>query len=468
MCFVGGWRVYPRGRFETSGSNRPQGGQVPSPFPEYVLVALPSPLRGAMATMNADLLYLLEKEGVEAPVIERLTAAGYTSLRLFAYAAETRAELRTFAQTDLEVDPAAGGPQRLAFARLLVAWDAAKLRVTTENTQQAESSASNLPQTLARTDSSAARRAFEAKWHKLDDEAVPAHSLFEVIEDQYAQGELRGLSLKEVISADDHDEDPVSLQFGKDGVVRLRRGVRESKLPETTEALRRRIRLMGVAYCFLRLRHPAAPRLATCEPHLWEVYADFLLGSEVSGLTARDADDRVVARPSLSDVISFDFQVRKAAFKKFNTGECMSTALRGAWLDPSIRSRFLVTPLAISGPLQASMSGARSKGASSSSQAPPPASGTSGKGQQGKGTKSKTGGKKKQRPTTRNTHTPDGRAICFMFNKPGGRCDGPCRFVHVCQRCFGNHPASACPLNENAPAAKKSKGDESGSRGGFQ
>ena len=35
--------------------------------------------------------------------------------------------------------------------------------------------------------------------------------------------------------------------------------------------------------------------------------------------------------------------------------------------------------------------------------------------------------------------TPDGRKICFNFNKRSG-CPGHCGFVHVCRGCFGNRP----------------------------
>ena len=38
--------------------------------------------------------------------------------------------------------------------------------------------------------------------------------------------------------------------------------------------------------------------------------------------------------------------------------------------------------------------------------------------------------------------TPDGREICFNFNREA--CDGGCNRVHVCQLCLKSHPRSKC------------------------
>ena len=52
----------------------------------------------------------------------------------------------------------------------------------------------------------------------------------------------------------------------------------------------------------------------------------------------------------------------------------------------------------------------------------------------GKGGKGKGG-----RQCGKSNKPPDGRALCFKFNKECGCADPSCRFAHVCWRCFGKH-----------------------------
>ena len=42
------------------------------------------------------------------------------------------------------------------------------------------------------------------------------------------------------------------------------------------------------------------------------------------------------------------------------------------------------------------------------------------------------------------SRTPEGEEICFSFNGSGCDAGDKCRRAHVCQKCFGEHPASTC------------------------
>lgn len=76
-----------------------------------------------------------------------------------------------------------------------------------------------------------------------------------------------------------------------------------------------------------------------------------------------------------------------------------------------------------------------------------------GKGK-GKGKKGKVKGKSKGKgfdlPPGCVSSTPDGRRICFSYNRPGGcQAGANCnRGAHICGKpgCFGNHPAYDCPV----------------------
>lgn len=193
-------------------------------------------------------------------------------------------------------------------------------------------------------------------------------------------------------------------------------------------------------------------------------------------MSAKDAEGRTVARPTLVDVMAFDLQVRKSVMRLFNAGKDLAAALREAVADPSLRTRFLITPLAISGPLQ-SVVAARTtppplpRAVSSAAAAPPlppPPPGLVVKGASSKkrGSRAGKGGSNK----TVHSKTPDGRNICFAWNKDERSCPGTCKFVHVCRMCFGNHTMHACPMRgEFGPPAKRGKGgDGSASAGPFQ
>ena len=42
--------------------------------------------------------------------------------------------------------------------------------------------------------------------------------------------------------------------------------------------------------------------------------------------------------------------------------------------------------------------------------------------------------------------TPDGKPICFAFNDKSNPCTKTkCSFLHVCGRCFKDHPMYQCP-----------------------
>ena len=62
----------------------------------------------------------------------------------------------------------------------------------------------------------------------------------------------------------------------------------------------------------------------------------------------------------------------------------------------------------------------------------------------------KGGGKAKQmsaweRQWGKSSRTPEGKLICFKYNKQGGCLAGKsCEFEHVCQRCHHRHPFFEC------------------------
>ena len=51
---------------------------------------------------------------------------------------------------------------------------------------------------------------------------------------------------------------------------------------------------------------------------------------------------------------------------------------------------------------------------------------------------------------TKIARTPDGRNICGFFQLPAGCRKQNCSYLHVCDRCYGNHPAHKCTTGKDA------------------
>ena len=94
-----------------------------------------------VARLEPDFHGLLERKETEVMTQARLAQANCKSLSRFASVADTRAQLRTFAQNVLQLDPAANA---MEIAALVDAWEAAKVRMEVRHKPEAEASTSNL------------------------------------------------------------------------------------------------------------------------------------------------------------------------------------------------------------------------------------------------------------------------------------------------------------------------------------
>jgi hypothetical protein len=165
--------------------------------------------------------------------------------------------------------------------------------------------------------------------------------------------------------------------------------------------------------------------------------------------------------------------------KLINGGISIKVALSRAVENTTLRERFFTTPCA----LQVRTSAPSTVSGNPWDQGTPPSGARnrptitdSGKGNQGSSKKQKRnkGGKSDKDgkgSKGKNWNAPDGRQICFAYNNEGCSNRG-CARLHVCHRCYGNHPqaqgtvpaASTASSSASAstsaapPAAKGGKG----------
>ena len=147
--------------------------------------------------------------------------------------------------------------------------------------------------------------------------------------------------------------------------------------------------------------------------------------------------------------MSYEHEIRKKTMKLVVDGVALPAALRQAWSDPVTKERYFTTPLALTVI-------PRKRFAPSDDGAPykfyKGEKGDKGKGKgkdKGRGKPTKGNGRGKIKGFTKNgfaRSTPDGRAICFKYNNKEEKCKhAQCAYLHVCGKCFQQHPAYECP-----------------------
>jgi hypothetical protein len=425
----------------------------------------------AIPTMAPDLAFLLEDRLVDSSTQKHLCDAGFSTIGIFALMADTRTEVRTMLKAApfgldpeaaaIEADPTEKVRRRVAQARVIDAWEAAQVRVEERRKAEATQRASGLPHVLPVSVHIAFRRDFEAVYGRADDKAFPSDALIDKRFQDIEQGDLKAETLDQVITKEEQSDDVMGAVFDTDGTLRVKKGIQKVMLPGDAEALRRRIHILGITWTLAKLSHPARGWLQTASPDVWREHLDHVLGEEVYGFKITSSAGDRSSRSSWKTLLSYEFQLRKEAIRLVNfEGVDFKAAMVRARGSTELREKHFVTPCILDVVTMAAAAPAGQYRAEpyaymSPWQQPPAGKGV-GKGKakgQGKG-KGKGKGKDTRRGANNGaTHgkTPDGKEICFAYNKGGCKLGAKCHRVHVCTKCFGQHPATACPVGAPAP-----------------
>ena len=153
-----------------------------------------------------------------------------------------------------------------------------------------------------------------------------------------------------------------------------------------------------------------------------------LLGEHVFSLRAKDDKGRSMAQPSFELLLSYEFQVRKAAIKKVSKGHSWVDSLEEAMVDTLVKERFLTTPLACNSWVATS----RSRGRSLGREREQCADRTKGRN------KGKPKGKEASGKPTWHSTTPDGGHLLQVPPKRGAVDHAPARVA--AGSAMGSHP----------------------------
>ena len=185
-------------------------------------------------------------------------------------------------------------------------------------------------------------------------------------------------------------------------------------------------------------RYPNKAAFQRITPNIFSCYANHFVGEHVFGLRAKDDKGRSMAQPSFELLLSYEYQVRKAAIKKLNKGHSWVDSLKEAMVDTLVKERFLTTPLACNSWV-ATKSRSRSRRRSRGREPRADRSTGRNKGKpKGKGSSRKSKGGNAQEGAWHST-TPDGRQICYK----SGEVPGPMQPRALLPQVLGVSPTAS-------------------------
>ena len=412
-----------------------------------------------MADVKFDsaLEFLLDEKEIPMEYKAKLLDIRINTMSKFAMLDETRAQIRSMLTTEWGFDPSKVPEARGNNASFIDAWETAVTRITKEREEAAVARASNLPRTIPSGDLLALRKAFKNNHFELKDELAPSDALVELRMEMIENGEQKAEPMGKITSKAWDDDPDVTSDLMKGGYIRVRKTGKEAPLPQSGEELRSRIKIWGISWIYAASKHSTRAALQDLDPQLFYDYADFLLGPRVRDLLAKDSGGNFLSRPPFSLVLSYEYQLRKRMAHLMNDGMSLKGAMKMAMECSETREVHFLTPL-----LFASIPASSGDHERERSRSPRRlARGDRGRRGKDKSKGSFSSGKGyagNQKGEGKGWHavTPDGRKICFNFNKRSG-CPGHCGFVHVCRGCFGNRPFFNCCGLQASKGGGKSK-----------
>lgn len=402
----------------------------------------------AMAKGSSELKFLLAREEVPEDLQAKFFHVGICTLAKFASIADTPQELKDMLKDDFGLEATASLQVRVQVASTLVAHRAAKTRSEKFAEVEGEMESKRLQKPLSSSDYQAMRTAWEQKYWPLEDSGTPGRSYMEKRADDLESGDFCPEPLNTILSRDEDQNDCFTSFWDATGKLQLKKGGTTVAEPQNPEQLRKRLKLMGVALMMLGLRHTNRANLQGLVPQDFEDYACYLLGDFCWLLTGKAADGNTVATPSWSQLLIYEYQIRKAAYRLLaTTSKTFKEALKECSKDATIKERYFTTPVALasSSPkvyaFNSDTKGGKGRG-----------KGRAAKGQGRLGQKGSKGGKKGS--SSKGGQGSKGQKItdyCYAYNNSWERCTRKnCQFKHICMRCGGKHPVYQC-TNEGAP-----------------
>ncbi|CAE7227317.1 unnamed protein product [Symbiodinium natans] len=359
-----------------------------------------------LASADADLRFQMEEAGVSADVQKAIYAEGFTSVRVFAGLEETREGVRAALKSSFKLDSNESPAMRKEIALLLAVWEGARSLLTYQAKNKEEAKQGTQNRLMQSSEYGAMRTRVEQVLSRtLKDREAPSKALVASKLEQLEDGVPKAEDLRDVTSYEDVEGEAYSAIIDPaTAMLRIKPGRASTIPPGSPEELRLRHRRIGLAWDFVKTRHSTRAWVPDNCVDCFRVLSDHVLGSAVAGLRSASGQG-----PTWSLVLSYEQELRKAAYRYIRDGQCkdLRAALEKACDAPEVLTTHFIVPF------------------------------TLGKAEDpvdmpdltkvpwlhhGKGGKGKGGGKAPDwgRQWGKSNKTPDGRALCFKFNKESG------------------------------------------------
>ena len=421
--------------------------------------------KAAYASTNAepDLAFLMNDVGLDVDHQHGLVLAGYRSIRRVAALEDSPAGARAAFRALLGIDPNASPENRLGLSVLVDLWSIAK--VTSEKEIQAKAEArvhggaANV--LIPMTDQTSMRKAVEKDVGEGDDfnlpeDEIPARAYLTEKMAEVEQNDPQAATLDQIAHLEHAAEVDITVGFDRTGGLRTVKKRHRVEVPACPEEYRKRIRVEMNTWLMIAAKCTGRPWLANLKRGAFDNFVDHVLGKQVNQI-----DSQGGRKPDWNLVLSYEYEMRRQAFKLVRLGKAtLDVALRDVLKDTELRAHKFIEPLYRYGskapavPLpwvtgdrdqpadrpekrqkaRRALHTGPQQGAPRPQQGPPPQKGGKGKGK-GKGDMIDI-----TLPLV--AKTPDGRDICFLYNKK--QCTGSCGRIHCCRVKGCTHAGPAC------------------------
>ena len=436
-----------------------------------------------------ELGFVLTSLKMHPDIQAKIAQVGFGDLRMFSEIDEGAGKVgvRAFAKDTLGINSSGGAEPRAAVARLCLAWETARKRVTTKIEAEAQQRVGDGPKVILKQDYANSVKALNDRRGVQTENLQSSQGYLESRLDQVEDGIYVAEMWSEVTTIEeDKSVGQGELRLSRDGRWSTSRGSRHAPVPSDPESLRTRIKVMAHHWELIRIRFPHMPMVKDYDfSTTWLVHVEWLLGEKVRGYKVKSATQQNEYSVPWAVVLELDYQIRKAAlFAVTHSGASLASALETARKTESLLQQHFWIPLGIAaaeaaGGRSSRVSAPRDDTASARSQGQFNSNdGQRGKKaeKKGKGGKNGKGGKPANSPPQSNrggqgkwgsggaegyakqehvkaeaarpslyTPGPTRRRKCIAYQKD--ECKDPkCPFVHVCFNCNKKHPQSECRI----------------------
>ena len=287
-----------------------------------IMAALDDAAKREFVTQNAaaDLQYVLEDSSVPLDLQYRVVRH-YNSLKIFAAMGDTAGEIRTAAQADFALDPAASAEARANMAKLVSAWNLAKDLAAKEKERFAESKVLGAPRILQHSERQAMVKAVENSYGRLQESEVPSNEYIALKLEEVENGEPSASPLDEIVSKQEKNTSSLQTSLDASGHLRVTKIKGKGKLPETTEDYRRLLKIEGVTWLCMAAKFKSKAWLQNLSLSDFNKFVEYILGERVNGIKTSINGVTQPLRPPWSIVLDYEYKLRKEAFKLVVRGQ---------------------------------------------------------------------------------------------------------------------------------------------------